>query len=50
MEIPCASQKKTGADIACDMEVQFDSNGGDHLETKQTKIDAWIENVVKLLK
>ncbi len=39
-----------GAEFACDMEVQFDSNGGDHLETKQAKIDAWIKEVEKLLK
>ena len=39
-----------GAEFACEMEVQFDSTGGDHLETKQAKIDAWIEDIEKLLK
>lgn len=29
------------------MEIQFDSTGGDHLETSENEIKAWIENVKK---
>ena len=39
----------TGAAVACEMKVQFDSNGGDHLETPETEIAAWAQNVKKLL-
>ena len=38
-----------GARIACDMQVKFDSNGGDHLETPETEIDAWTRKVKSLL-
>ena len=38
-----------GADFACEMQVQFDSNGGDHLETPEGKIDAWAQSVKALL-
>mgnify|MGYP004676333323 CR=1 FL=1 len=38
-----------GAAIACEMQVQFDSNGGDRLETPQAEIAAWAQNVRKLL-
>ncbi len=31
------------------MKVQFDSNGGAHLETPQSKIDAWAQSVKALL-
>lgn len=34
-----------GADFACDMQVKFDSNGGDHLETPESKINAWAQSV-----
>ena len=30
-----------------EMEIQFDSTGGAHLETPEKKIDAWIEAVKK---
>lgn len=38
-----------GAEIACEMQVQFDSNGGDRLETPQKKIDDWAQSVKALL-
>ena len=38
-----------GADFACDMQVKFDSNGGDHLETPESKINAWAQSVKALL-
>lgn len=38
-----------GADVACDMEVQFDSTGGSKLETPQKEIDNWVQEVKKLL-
>ena len=38
-----------GAKCACEMQVQFDSNGGDHLETPETKIDVWAQSVKGLL-
>lgn len=36
-----------GAEFAHEMEIQFDSTGGAHLETPEKKIDAWIEAVKK---
>ncbi len=42
-------QMCAGAKTACDMQVQFDSTGGDHLETPEAQIDAWAQNVKKLL-
>ena len=38
-----------GADFACEMQVQFDSNGGDHLETQESQITAWAKRVKELL-
>ena len=38
-----------GAEFACAMQVQFDSNGGDHLETPKNKIEAWAQSVKALL-
>lgn len=38
-----------GADVACEMQVKFDSNGGDHLETQETEIEAWAQKVKALL-
>lgn len=38
-----------GAAIACEMQVQFDSNGGSRLETPQAEIAAWTQSVRKLL-
>lgn len=40
MKKSCPSAK-----FACEMQVQFDSNGGDHLETAEKEIDAWAEKV-----
>ena len=39
----------TGAAVACEMQVQFDSNGGDHLETPENRIEAWAQDVKALL-
>ncbi len=36
-----------GASFACEMEVQFDSTGGDHMETSEKKIEEWISQVKK---
>lgn len=38
-----------GAATACKMQVQFDSNGGDHLETPESEIHAWAQSVKSLL-
>ena len=38
-----------GAEFADEMEIQFDSTGGDHLETSQNMIDKWIESIKKSL-
>jgi len=38
-----------GANIACEMQVQFDSTGGDRLETPEKEIDAWAQRVKALL-
>lgn len=38
-----------GADFSCDMQVKFDSNGGDRLETLESKINAWAQSVKALL-
>ena len=38
-----------GAKIACEMQVWFDSNGGDHLETPENEIEAWVQRVKALL-
>ena len=34
-----------GAETVCDMEIQFDSTGGDKLVTDEKKINAWIDKV-----
>ena len=34
-----------GADFVCEMEVKFDSTGGDHMETPETDVDAWVKKV-----
>ena len=39
-----------GADFLYEMEVKFDSSGGDHLETSETDIDAWAESVADFIK
>ena len=38
-----------GAEFACEMQVKFDSNGGDHLETPESRIEAWAQSVKALL-
>ena len=38
-----------GADIKCEMEIQFDSTGGSRLETPMEEITKWIQNVKKIL-
>lgn len=38
-----------GASAACEMQVKFDSNGGDHLETSEAEIKAWVQSVKELL-
>ena len=38
-----------GAEFACEMQVRFDSNGGDRLETPENKIEAWAQSVKTLL-
>ena len=40
----------SGAKFACGMQVRFDSNGGDHLETPETEIEQWARSVVELLR
>ena len=39
----------TGAESACELEVQFDSTGGDRLETPEKAIRAWADQVKALL-
>lgn len=38
-----------GAKVACDMQVKFDSNGGNHLETPEAEVEAWTLTVKALL-
>lgn len=38
-----------GADVVCDMQVKFDSTGGDRLETSEAEIEAWAQSVKVLL-
>lgn len=42
--------KCKGAEFIHEMEIQFDSMGKDHLETSQSVIDAWIEQIKQALK
>ena len=37
-----------GAEFACDMQVKFDSNGGDRLETPEKELEAWAQRVKAL--
>ncbi len=39
----------SGAEFACEMQVKFDSDGGDRLETPESKIEAWAQSVKALL-
>lgn len=39
-----------GADIKCAKEIQFDSTGGDKLETSVDEINSWINDVKELIK
>lgn len=38
-----------GAEVACPMEIKFDSNGGDSLETPEKDIESWMGSVKKLM-
>ncbi len=38
-----------GAEIALPMEIRFDSNGGDHMETPQKDVNRWISEVKNML-
>lgn len=38
-----------GAKVICDMQVKFDSNGGNHLGTPETEVEAWALTVKALL-
>ena len=38
-----------GAEFACEMQVKFDSNGGDRLETPESRIGTWAQSVKALL-
>lgn len=39
----------SGAEFACEMQVRFDSGGGDRLETPENRIAAWAQSVRALL-
>lgn len=39
----------SGAEVTCKMQVKFDSNGGDRLETPETEVAAWAQKVKTLL-
>ena len=38
-----------GAEVVCDMQVQFDSTGGSELKTSEAQIHQWIQGVIKFL-
>ena len=38
-----------GAHVVCEMQVKFDSNGGDRMETPESEIEAWAQSVKALL-
>ena len=38
-----------GAKVTCNMQVKFDSNGGDHMETPEAEVEAWTLTVKGLL-
>lgn len=38
-----------GAKVICNMQVKFDSNGGDHMETPKGEVEAWTLTVKNLL-
>lgn len=38
-----------GADFKCEKEIQFDSTGGDRLETSAQEIEAWMNQVKQLI-
>lgn len=39
-----------GADIKCEKEIQFDSTGGDKLETDESEIINWINEIKSIIK
>ncbi len=38
-----------GANVACELQMKFDSEGGDRLETPEHKIETWAQSVKALL-
>ena len=38
-----------GAEVACELQVKFDSNGGNRLETPETEVEAWAQKVKALV-
>lgn len=38
-----------GAKVVCEMQVQFDSDGGDQLQTPESKLESWGQSVKALL-
>lgn len=38
-----------GSEVPCEMQVKFDSTGGDHLETPEAQVEAWVQKVKALL-
>lgn len=38
-----------GSEVTCEMQVKFDSTGGDHLETPEAQVEAWVQEVKDLL-
>ena len=41
--------EKIGGDIACEMQIQFDAEGGSNLVTPMEQIEQWIQNVKYVL-
>ncbi len=38
-----------GAEVVCERDVRFDSRGGDHMETAEKAVEAWIAAVTEIL-
>ena len=47
--VPFMTAACKGANVVCDMQIQFDSTGGSNLETPQEQINEWIQSVKNLL-
>lgn len=39
-----------GAKSVCEMQIQFDSSGGDHMETSNEEVEEWIVSVRQFCK